>query len=126
MVLDALDLSENAVSKTRRELNDPSGAFLRASVPRVYLYSKTDVMVPWRDVLGHAEEARRVLHATSTATTSSSAGRRHSETFETGSVEHGSMIRTVEFDGSGHVSHITVAEEEYWEAVEKTLAARAT
>ncbi|KZF25114.1 hypothetical protein L228DRAFT_62276 [Xylona heveae TC161] len=72
--LDALQVSENVISKTRRVLNAPESGFVVGCNPnpkylnpvpvpvsRVYLYSKADTMVPWRDVLMHAEEARDVL-----------------------------------------------------------------
>lgn len=39
-LLDALGVPENAVSKTRRHLNDPALQFLHRRVSRTYLYSK--------------------------------------------------------------------------------------
>ena len=37
-LLDALGVSENVVSKTRRHLNDPARQFLHCRVSRTYLY----------------------------------------------------------------------------------------
>ncbi|KAL4908402.1 hypothetical protein BDW74DRAFT_175084 [Aspergillus multicolor] len=77
-LLDSLGVYENAILKARRVLNDVSGCFLRPGTRRIYLYSQSDAMVPWRDIVEHADEARRVTK-----------GR--------------CSVQTVEFDGSGHV-----------------------
>lgn len=115
-VLDALSISENVISKTRRELNNITNAFLQPWIPRVYLYSKADVMVPWRDVLAHADQAKQKLQLL-LASQSQTASPQRSKNFDLDD-----LIRTVEFNGSGHAGHITVAEERYWKAVEKVLA----
>ncbi|KAL4744509.1 hypothetical protein BDW72DRAFT_208952 [Aspergillus terricola var. indicus] len=92
-LLDFLRLYQNVISKTRHVLNSQSGCFLRRGVRRVYLYSRTDAMVPWTDILDHAGEARRLA--------------------ESGD----DLVQTVEFTGSGHVGHLAVAREEYIKAV---------
>ncbi|KAL4821964.1 hypothetical protein BDW67DRAFT_149915 [Aspergillus spinulosporus] len=99
-LLDFLRLYQNVISKTRHVLNSQSGCFLRRGVRRAYLYSRTDAMVPWIDILDHAREARRLA--------------------ESGD----DLVQTVEFTGSGHVEHLTVAEEEYTKAVLSVAASR--
>ncbi|KAL4904448.1 hypothetical protein BDW74DRAFT_30945 [Aspergillus multicolor] len=101
-VLDFLGVYENVISKTRRVLNTPSSCFLVPGVRRVYLFSRADVMVLAGDVLGHAEEARRLIRL------GAGSGNEDGSKY---------MIRTVEFMGSGHVGHFTVGKEEYTRAV---------
>lgn len=97
-IVDALNLYENAISKTRRALNNPARIFLRSSVPRVYLYSKTDRMVQWRDILQHADEARLLSGVSD-------------------DLDRDGLVRTVEFAGSGHVGHLAVDGEKYWDSI---------
>ncbi|KAJ7116583.1 hypothetical protein C8R44DRAFT_854944 [Mycena epipterygia] len=59
--------------------------------PRMYIYSKTDEMVPWADIEGHA------VHAAS----------------------EGLDVRRLCFDKSPHVAHARVYPQEYWTAVAK-------
>ncbi|KAL3434228.1 hypothetical protein BDV09DRAFT_186022 [Aspergillus tetrazonus] len=92
-LLDFLRLHQNVISKTRHALNSQSGCFLQHGVRRTYLYSQTDAMVPWTDILDHAGEARRLA--------------------ESGD----NLVQTVEFTGSGHVRHLAVSGEEYTKAV---------
>lgn len=97
LVLLSIFGSENAIVKTRRVLNDPSGALLRAEIPRRYLYSQTDTMVPWKDVVSHAAEARKNLKADGNAN-----------------------IECIEFERSGHVAHMMVDKERYWRVIRET------
>lgn len=97
-ILDALNLYENVISKTRRSLNDLGGVFLQSSVPRVYLYSKTDRMVQWRDILQHADEARLLIGGSD-------------------GLDRTDLVRAVEFAGSGHVGHLAVDGEKYWDSI---------
>jgi hypothetical protein len=99
-LLDFLRLYQNVISKTRHVLNSPSGCFLRHGVGRTYLYSRTDAMVPWTDILDHAGEARKLA--------------------ESGD----DLVQTVEFTGSGHVGHLAVAGEEYTKAVLSVATSR--
>ncbi|RDW83607.1 uncharacterized protein DSM5745_03933 [Aspergillus mulundensis] len=94
-ILDALGLSENVISKTRRHLNDPGLLFLRPGVQRTYVYSKSDRMVPYQDILEHAKEATSRLRDPSSDGT----------------------VWTVEFNGSGHVGHLAVDREKYHGAI---------
>ncbi|KAL4789401.1 hypothetical protein BDV19DRAFT_26016 [Aspergillus venezuelensis] len=91
-LLDSLGVYRNVIAKTRRALNDPSSCFLKPGTRRMYLYSQSDVMVPWRDIVDHADEARRVA-------------------------EGRCSVQAVEFDGSGHVGHLPVCGDRYIDAV---------
>ncbi|KAL2012535.1 hypothetical protein VTN00DRAFT_60 [Thermoascus crustaceus] len=111
-VLDAFSITENVISKTRRELNNITNAFLQPWIPRVYLYSKADVMVPWRDVLAHTDLAKQKLQLL-LASQSQTASPQKSKSFDLDD-----LIRTVQFNGGSHAGHITVAEERNWKEME--------
>ncbi|KAL4919211.1 hypothetical protein BDW62DRAFT_200091 [Aspergillus aurantiobrunneus] len=96
-LFDALGVSENVISKTRRQLNNPRLPFLHPNVRRTYLYSTTDRMVPWGDILQHAKEAR--------------------EDLDSFNPPDAVQVQTVEFKGSGHVGHLTVDRKRYHDAV---------
>ena len=49
--------AENTIARIRRVLNDPTIFSLATS--RLYVYSEGDVLVDWRDVHNHAEDARK-------------------------------------------------------------------
>ncbi|KAJ7056737.1 hypothetical protein C8F01DRAFT_1154732 [Mycena amicta] len=59
--------------------------------PRLYVYSKRDEMVPWRDIEKHFTECERA----------------------------GMDVRKVRFEGSPHVAHARMYPKEYWGAVRK-------
>lgn len=80
----------------RTGLNDST--VLRSELRRTYVYSKTDEMVAWADVLSHAQAAADRAAKLSTAL----------------------AIRTEEFVGSGHVSHARVDGDRYWGIVRET------
>ncbi|KAF2195934.1 hypothetical protein K469DRAFT_699556 [Zopfia rhizophila CBS 207.26] len=86
---------ENAVSATRKRLlkND----VFPLDVPRLYIYSKTDDMVPDVDVHMHAEDARR-----------------------NGYLD----IRETVFDESAHCAHAVKHDSEYWKAVGDVVKAK--
>ena len=69
------------------ELNKPE--LLSLNAMRCYIYSHRDVVVSWKDVEQHADEAE---------------------------VE-GYVVRKEIFDGSEHVSHLRLAPERYWRIV---------
>ncbi|KAL2848437.1 hypothetical protein BJY01DRAFT_212006 [Aspergillus pseudoustus] len=71
--------------------------FRKEGVLRRYMYSKTDVMVPWEAVLEHAEEGRKVL-----------------------GVRKG-IIEVTEFLGSGHVELLAIDPEGYRRVIEGVL-----
>ena len=87
-VIDKLGFG-NAVSYARERLNDE--VLLELKIPRLYIYSKVDKMVNWKDVQDHAEDARRKGY------------KRVSERV---------------FDHSGHCAHLKEDENKYWKAVE--------
>ncbi|GAA6041266.1 hypothetical protein JCM8097_001305 [Rhodosporidiobolus ruineniae] len=66
-------------------LNSPSFP----SVPRLYLYSEADELVPFTDVEHHAAEAKK----------------------------RGVEVKTVRFEGTPHVAHARAEPERYWGAV---------
>ena len=48
---------ESVLTRSRKCLNDPE--MFGTQVPRLYVFSKADELVPWRDVESHAEDAGR-------------------------------------------------------------------
>jgi hypothetical protein len=78
---------ENAVSLIRRQLVDPT--LFTISAPRVYIYSKTDKMVGWKDVEYNAHLAKQA----------------------------GYKVRTELYESSTHVGHLRDDPERYWNAV---------
>lgn len=83
---------ENSVARARRRLN--SNAYIPHTVPRLYIYSSTDQMVPAPDVEAHAEQARR-----------------------TGYLD----VANLRFDTSGHCAHAYIYAEQYWGSIVKLL-----
>ena len=77
------------LTRSRKCLNDPE--MFGVDVPRLYVYSKADELVPWRDVESHAEDAGR---------------RGYGE------------VKRVLFEDSAHCAHAMAHREEYWGAVE--------
>jgi len=91
-LLHIVGIARLSVDKMRYALNDPQGSFVTETVKRrIYVYGKGDQMVPWTDVLAHAEEARRVLGK--------------------------DKVQTEEFVGSKHVAHAVVDGERYWRLI---------
>jgi hypothetical protein len=84
----------------RDRMVDPD--FLKSEVRRTYIFSKTDDMVKWQDVVDHADEARAKAAELGTEL----------------------EVRTEEFAGSGHVSHARVDGDRYWGIVRETWAGR--
>lgn len=76
---------ENVVARARRRLN--SSAYIGHAVPRLYIYSSADQMVPAPDVEAHAEQARRASY---------------------------SDVSNLRFEESGHCAHASRYAEEYW------------
>lgn len=73
----------------RERLVDPQ--LFDRKAPRVYIYSKEDEMVSWRAVEEHITQAR----------------------------EKGFKAEGEEWKGSKHVAHMIMAEERYWDVVER-------
>jgi len=76
---------ENVVARARRRLN--SSAYIAHAVPRLYIYSSADQMVPAPDVEAHAEQARRAGY---------------------------SDVANLRFEASGHCAHASRYAEQYW------------
>jgi len=72
----------------RREINDPS--LFPVEAEKLYLYSKADAMIGWRDVEINAKEADA----------------------------KGWVVKRVRFEKSRHVNHLTEDPERYWAAVQ--------
>ena len=116
-LLDMTNISEPAVWKLYRKLNDPVDAFLLTGlsgeksqlvpVPRTYIFSKSDTMIMDEDVVGHARIATEKL-----------LGEGFSQ------VEAGYNIHLEEFHGTAHVNHVKNDRDRYWEIVEDTRARR--
>ncbi|KAI9818207.1 MAG: hypothetical protein M1827_000832 [Pycnora praestabilis] len=77
----------NPIDIVRQQLNDPS--LMRKDAGRMYIYSKEDKLVRWRDVQEHADEAER----------------------------RGWRVKREVFRGSGHVGHARVEGQRYWGVV---------
>lgn len=86
----------NAISKTRRALND-SRLWAIARAPRTYIFSEADDLIWWEDVEAHGVEAAKM---------------------------HGVTSLLVRFKKSGHCNHVKENKLFYWNAVRKTWAAR--
>jgi hypothetical protein len=86
--------AEDAITKIRKQLNDHK--LFGPDVPRLYIYSKADQLVPYQDVKSHADDAKaKGYRATS----------------------------EVLFESSAHCAHAMVHKEQYWEAVAGLLNA---
>ena len=122
-----LGIAENIASKLWRCLNDLEGPFLLKKgpssrlcedesdlgkdvkvVPRTYIYSNRDQMIPWQCVVEHGSEAREAV-----------AGALSRATGDNGHLQD--VIRLEGFAGSAHVSHSTLDRERYWRLVRETL-----
>ncbi|OBT87319.1 hypothetical protein VE02_03051 [Pseudogymnoascus sp. 03VT05] len=87
---------ENVVARARRRLN--SSAYIAHAVPRLYVYSSADQMVPAPDVEAHAEKARRAGY---------------------------SDVANLRFEESGHCAHASRYSDQYWGGIARLLT-RAT
>ncbi|OAF57169.2 hypothetical protein VC83_05956 [Pseudogymnoascus destructans] len=79
---------ENVVARARRRLN--SSAYIGNAVPRLYIYSSADQMVPAPDVETHAKQARRAGY---------------------------SDVANLRFEASGHCAHASRYAEQYWDGI---------
>lgn len=77
----------SAATFSRRAANQPALESLDAH--RLYLYSKTDEIIGWEDVVSHAADAR----------------------------QQGYTVATEEFVGSPHVGHMRQHPQQYWAAI---------
>jgi hypothetical protein len=79
----------NPVSRSRKQLLDPE--LFALTVPRCYLYSKSDALVAWQDIYEHAGELIK---------------------------RDGCVTETI-FEDSEHVSHAKTESRRYWNTVRK-------
>lgn len=91
--------AEGTMTGMRRKLNDPDGPFVAADLTRVYIYSKTDELVPWEQVEDHALEAMAV----------------YENKFDNAASRR---VQFEEFEGSKHVAHAVVDAKRYWGIVQ--------
>lgn len=109
---------ESSPSKIWRCLNDPEGPFLfkydhvrdglgfnpsKRTVPRTYIFSKEDQLVPHDHIVLHAAEARSKCEVLSS------------------DADPKEVIRLEEFMGSAHVNHVSVDKQRYWQLVNDTV-----
>lgn len=87
---------QNAISKTRRALNDET-LWDVVGMARTYVFSQADDLIHWKDIEDHAADVAEKFGTTS-------------------------ML--VRFKDSGHCSHAREHEEYYWNAVRTTWEAR--
>ncbi|CAE6436425.1 unnamed protein product [Rhizoctonia solani] len=90
---------EDPFTRLRRELNEPR--LLPQHVPRTYIYSDIDDIIPSESVEGHAKEARQSI---------------------SGNAGH-ELVRLAKFEGSAHVSHARKDGKRYWDEVVRTWEA---
>lgn len=83
---------ENVVARARRRLN--SSDYIAHDVPRLYIYSSADQMVPAPDVEAHAEQARRAGY---------------------------SYVVNLRFEASDHCAHASRYVEQYWGGIARLL-----
>jgi pimeloyl-ACP methyl ester carboxylesterase len=86
---------ENVLACARRRLNSSSN--IVHAVPRLYIYSSADQMVPAPDVEAHAEQARRA-----------------------GYID----VANLRFEASGHCAHASRYAEEYWGGIARLFDKR--
>lgn len=86
--------TENMVSRSRRQLNDPR--YFSSLVPRVYVYSEADQLVLYQDVKSHVDDAKRNGYED---------------------------VKELLFEASGHCAHAMVHKDEYWKAIDNIVQA---
>lgn len=77
----------NPVSRSRKQLLDPS--LFAVTIPRCYLYSKSDALVAWKDIYEHGSDLIK---------------------------RHGCVTESI-FEDSEHVSHAKTEPKQYWDTV---------
>lgn len=80
--------AEDVITRIRRQLNDHE--LISHDVPRLYLYSQADQLVPWQDVKSHADDAR---------------SKGYTKTNE------------LMFESSAHCAHAMSHKDQYWQSI---------
>ncbi|CAE7183448.1 unnamed protein product, partial [Rhizoctonia solani] len=88
---------EDLVTKLHRELNEPK--LLPQHIPRTYIYSDADELIPAESVERHAKKAKELTSR------------------DTG------VVNLVKFQGSPHVAHARQDPKRYWDTVAQTWEA---
>ncbi|KAH7330742.1 hypothetical protein B0J17DRAFT_679440 [Rhizoctonia solani] len=91
-----LGQKEDTFTQLHRELNEPR--LLPQRVPRTYIYSDIDELIPSESVEGHAKKARELIGG------------------EAGS----ELVKLAKFEGSSHVAHARKDGKRYWDEVVRT------
>ncbi|KAG8755949.1 hypothetical protein FRC11_005633 [Ceratobasidium sp. 423] len=94
-----LGQKEDTFTQLHRELNEPR--LLPQHVPRTYIYSDVDEIIPSSSVEGHAKKARELI----------------------GGDAGPELVRLVKFEGSMHVAHARKDGKRYWGEVVRTWEA---
>jgi pimeloyl-ACP methyl ester carboxylesterase len=84
--------AEDGITRIRNQLNDRK--LFNPEVPRLYIYSKADKLVPYQDVESHVDDAKTKGYRATGA---------------------------VLFETSAHCAHAMAHKEQYWEAVGELL-----
>lgn len=87
--------AEDIITRIRRQLNDH--VLFSHDVPRLYIFSKADALVPWQDVKSHADGAKN---------------KGYTKTDE------------LMFEKSAHCAHAMSHKEQYWQAISALLEAK--
>ncbi|KAF8707707.1 hypothetical protein RHS03_03579, partial [Rhizoctonia solani] len=88
---------EDLVAKLKRELNEAK--LLPQLIPRTYMYSDADELIPAESVEGHAAKAKELVGGDS------------------------DIVKLVKFRGSPHVAHARKDPKRYWDTVVQTWEA---
>ena len=92
-----LTRADDSITRIRKQLSDHK--LFNPEVPRLYIYSKADQLVPYQDVKSHADDAK---------------------------VQGYRATSEVLFETSAHCAHAMAYKEQYWEAVGGLLAPHAS
>lgn len=87
--------AEDVITRIRRQLNDHM--LFDPEVPRLYMYSRADQLVPWQDVKSHADDAK---------------SKGYKKTNE------------LMFESSAHCAHAMSHKDQYWQAIGALLEAK--
>ena len=101
-------------------LNDPD--LIDVTARRLYVYSRSDDMVDWKDVVAHGKAAR--ARDESREGTEAEADRKASNngTTGTGGSSVRGKVRIEEYIGTKHVAHIVGDATRYWGAIQEVWA----